>query len=68
VDLINVSDLGQGIAFWSAALGATEETLPVNSQPVYCQAAPARLRHPHIAPEDRRPEDLQRAHAPRPGD
>jgi hypothetical protein len=35
--VIDVSDLGQGIAFWSAGLGATEETLPVNSQPVYRQ-------------------------------
>jgi hypothetical protein len=35
--VIDVSDLGQGIAFWAAALGATEETLPVNSQPVYRQ-------------------------------
>jgi predicted enzyme related to lactoylglutathione lyase len=33
--VIDVSDLGQGIGFWSAALGATEETLPVDSQPVY---------------------------------
>lgn len=35
--VIDVSDLGQGIAFWSAALGTIEETLPVNSQPVYRQ-------------------------------
>src|SRR5215831_4131069 len=35
--VIDVSDLGQGVAFWSAALNATEEPLPENSRPVYRQ-------------------------------
>ena len=33
--VIDVSDLDQGVQFWSAALGATEEILPETSQPVY---------------------------------
>src|SRR5215510_12347118 len=35
--VIDVSDLGQGVAFWAAALNATEEPLPENSRPVYRQ-------------------------------
>jgi len=33
--VIDVSDLDQGVAFWSAMLNATEEPLPQNSRPVY---------------------------------
>ena len=33
--VIDVSDLNRGVAFWSAALGAAEEPLPVASRPVY---------------------------------
>jgi predicted enzyme related to lactoylglutathione lyase len=33
--VIDVSDLDRGVAFWSAALSATEEPLPENSRPVY---------------------------------
>jgi predicted enzyme related to lactoylglutathione lyase len=33
--VIDVSNLDQGVAFWSAALDATEESLPENSRPVY---------------------------------
>jgi predicted enzyme related to lactoylglutathione lyase len=33
--VIDVSDLDQGVAFWSAALGATEETLPETSSGTY---------------------------------
>ncbi len=33
--VIDVPDLDQGVAFWSAALGATEEPLPEDSRPVY---------------------------------
>ncbi len=33
--VIDVSDLDQAVAFWSAALGAEEETLPVSSRHVY---------------------------------
>jgi predicted enzyme related to lactoylglutathione lyase len=33
--VIDVSDLDQGVSFWSAALNATEEPLPENSRPVY---------------------------------
>ena len=33
--VIDVADLDQGTAFWSAALGATEEELPANSRNVY---------------------------------
>ena len=42
--VIDVSDLDQGVAFWSAALNATEEPLPENSRPVY-----RRLRLPDSA-------------------
>ncbi len=33
--VIDVPDLDQGVAFWSAALGATEESLPEQSRPIY---------------------------------
>ncbi len=33
--VIDVPDLDQGTAFWSAALGATEETVPDSSRPIY---------------------------------
>jgi hypothetical protein len=33
--VIDVSDLDQGVSFWSAALNATEESLPENSRYVY---------------------------------
>lgn len=33
--VIDVPDLDQGTAFWAAALGATEETLPETSRPIY---------------------------------
>ena len=33
--VIDVPSFDEGMAFWSAALGATEEVLPVSSQPVY---------------------------------
>jgi predicted enzyme related to lactoylglutathione lyase len=33
--VIDVSDLDQGVSFWSAALGATEEPLPEISSHVY---------------------------------
>jgi predicted enzyme related to lactoylglutathione lyase len=33
--VIDVSDLDQGVSFWSAALGATEEALPEQSRHVY---------------------------------
>ena len=33
--VIDVPGFEEGIAFWSAALGATEEVLPASSQPVY---------------------------------
>lgn len=33
--VIDVPDLDQGTAFWAAALGATEETLPEPSRPIY---------------------------------
>ena len=40
--VIDVPDLEQGVSFWSAALNATEESLPEQSRPVY-----RRLRLPH---------------------
>ena len=33
--VIDVPDLDQGVAFWSAALNATEETVPEQSRPIY---------------------------------
>jgi predicted enzyme related to lactoylglutathione lyase len=33
--VIDVPDLDHGTAFWKAALGATEETLPETSRPIY---------------------------------
>jgi predicted enzyme related to lactoylglutathione lyase len=33
--VIDVPDLDQGVSFWSAALNATEESLPEQSRPVY---------------------------------
>ena len=33
--VIDVDDLDEGVAFWSAALDAAEEELPDNSKPVY---------------------------------
>ena len=33
--VIDVPDLDQGVAFWSAALNATEESLPGQSRPIY---------------------------------
>ena len=33
--VIDVSDLDQGVAFWSAALGAAEEPLPETSSHIY---------------------------------
>lgn len=33
--VVDVADLDQGVTFWSAALGATEEQLPENSRAVY---------------------------------
>jgi predicted enzyme related to lactoylglutathione lyase len=33
--VIDVSDLDQGVLFWSAALDATEEPLPENSRYIY---------------------------------
>ena len=33
--VIDVPDLDHGTAFWAAALGATEETLPETSRPIY---------------------------------
>ena len=33
--VIDVPDLDQGVAFWSAALNATEEPLPGQSRPIY---------------------------------
>jgi hypothetical protein len=33
--VINVPDLDHGTAFWAAALGATEETVPESSRPIY---------------------------------
>lgn len=33
--VIDVADLDQGVAFWSAVLDAAEETLGAGSQPVY---------------------------------
>lgn len=33
--VIDVGDLDQGVAFWAAVLDATEESLGVDSQPVY---------------------------------
>ncbi|WP_344802604.1 VOC family protein [Microlunatus ginsengisoli] len=33
--MIDVDDLDQGVAFWAAALDATEEELSANSRPVY---------------------------------
>jgi len=33
--VIDVSDLAQGVTFWSAALGATEEPLPEQSSGIY---------------------------------
>jgi predicted enzyme related to lactoylglutathione lyase len=33
--VVDVSDLNQGVSFWSAALGATEEPLPEISSHVY---------------------------------
>ena len=33
--VIDVSDLDRGTAFWTAALGAAEETVPASSRPIY---------------------------------
>lgn len=33
--VIDVSDLDQGVSFWSAALNAAEEALPENSRQIY---------------------------------
>jgi hypothetical protein len=33
--VIDVSDLDQGVSFWSAALNAVEEPLPENSRHIY---------------------------------
>jgi len=33
--VIDVPDLEQGVAFWSAALNATEESLPEQSRHIY---------------------------------
>ena len=33
--VIDVSDLDQGVAFWSAALGAAEEPVPETSSSIY---------------------------------
>jgi predicted enzyme related to lactoylglutathione lyase len=33
--VIDVDDLDQGVSFWSAALDAVEEELPINSRTVY---------------------------------
>lgn len=33
--VIDCDDLEQGVAFWSAALNATEERVPAQSQPIY---------------------------------
>ena len=33
--VIDVSDLDQGVLFWSAALNAAEEPLPENSRHIY---------------------------------
>jgi predicted enzyme related to lactoylglutathione lyase len=33
--VIDVSDLEQGVSFWSAALNAVEEPLPERSRPIY---------------------------------
>jgi len=33
--VIDVSDLDQGVSFWSAVLDATEEPLPANSRHIY---------------------------------
>ena len=33
--VIDVSDLEQGVSFWSAALNAVEEALPEGSRPIY---------------------------------
>ena len=33
--VIDVDDLDQGVTFWSAALDAVEEELPINSRQVY---------------------------------
>jgi predicted enzyme related to lactoylglutathione lyase len=33
--VIDVPDLDHGTAFWAAALGATEETVPASSRPIY---------------------------------
>jgi predicted enzyme related to lactoylglutathione lyase len=35
--VIDVADPDQGVAFWSAALNATEEPLPGHSRPIYRQ-------------------------------
>ena len=33
--VIDVADLDRGTAFWTAALGAAEETVPASSRPIY---------------------------------
>jgi Glyoxalase-like domain len=33
--VVDVSDLDQGVSFWSAALNAAEEPLPENSRHIY---------------------------------
>jgi hypothetical protein len=55
--VIDVSDLDQGVAFWTAAIDGVEEETSETSREIYRRISPARLGNQNPASEDRRQQE-----------